>query len=166
MGKGLFPDEYGMSFRDIDFDSLYQQGIRALILDIDNTMLPYYIPDPDEELRKLIFGLKNKGLRAYIVSNGRKERVERFNRTLGLPYICHASKPSSRGFEAALAELKCTPEQVAVIGDQIFTDVWGGNRMCMYTIMVQKVAKKDEWMTAVKRPLEKVVLFFYKLRKR
>lgn len=165
MGKGLFPDEYGMLFRDISFEVLYKRGIRALILDIDNTMLPYYIPDPDEGLQELLLSLKDKGLSAYIVSNGRKERVERFNRNIGFPYICRASKPSVKGFKAALETFGLQADQVAVIGDQIFTDVWGGNRMGMYTIMVQKVAPKDEWMTAVKRPLEKVVLLAYRLLK-
>jgi HAD superfamily phosphatase (TIGR01668 family) len=155
-----------MSFYDIDLDRLYEQRIHALILDIDNTMLPYYIPDPDEKLRKFIYTLKSRGFQLYIVSNGKEARVKRFNRTLGLPYVCRASKPSAKGFEKALKDLDCLPDEAAVIGDQIFTDVWGGNRMGMYTIMVRKVVKKDEWITAVKRPLEKIVLLFYKLGKR
>lgn len=165
MGKGLYPDEYGMKFINIDFKRLHKQGIRAVILDIDNTMLPYYVPEPDAVLKLAIQRIRKAGLDAYIVSNGRKERVERFNQNLGLPYICRAKKPSSKGFTEALKTLGCQPEQIAVIGDQIFTDVWGGNRMGMYTIMVSKVVKKDEWITAIKRPLEKIVLWFYKLKK-
>lgn len=164
MKNNWFPDEYRASVWEIDYTALWQRGIRGIILDIDNTLLPYYVPEPDAALVRHIQELQGSGFKAYIVSNGKSERVARFNQKLKLPYVCHASKPSRKGFDKAMRDMMLSPEQIVVIGDQIFTDVWGGRRMGMYTVLVRQVSPKDEWITAIKRPLEKLVLFFYKRR--
>lgn len=158
----LYPDQYVENAWEVDYTALFNQGIRGIILDIDNTLVPYYVPDPDMRTVAGIRRLKESGFSLYIVSNGREERVRRFNQGLGLPYVCHAGKPGAHGFLKAKQHFRLPAEQIAVIGDQIFTDVWGGNKQGMYTILVKQVSKRDEWITAVKRPLEKVVMLFYR----
>lgn len=160
--KKWFPDEYVSSVRDIDFESLKARGIKGLILDIDNTLVPYYVPEPDKELTAFLLGLKEQGFSMYIVSNGKESRVSLFNRRLNFPYICKAGKPSEKGFQEAVRALALEPEAFAVIGDQIFTDIWGAHRMNMYGILVKQVSPRDEKITAVKRPLEKIIMYFYK----
>lgn len=162
----LFPDLHVPSVWEIDFDKLYADGIRGIILDIDNTLAPYFVPDPDKKIEDGIQKLQEKSFSLFIVSNGREERVIRFNRSLNLPYYCKASKPTAKGFKVAQQHMGLKPEQIAVIGDQIFTDVWGGNRLNMKTVLVKQVSPKDEWITKVKRPLEKIVMFFYRRKKR
>lgn len=158
----LFPSHYEESFLQIDFAALQKQGILGLILDIDNTIEPYFVPEPSAAVKDKLQEIDQLGLPVFIVSNGRRERVERFNQDLRYPYICHAGKPSPKGFLAAVRTLGIDAGRIAVIGDQIFTDVLGGNRLGMYTILVGQVSPKDEWMTAVKRPLEKIVWVFYR----
>ena len=160
--RQFFPDQHVKSALDVKAEELIEKGIRGLILDIDNTLEPYFVPDPGKAVKDWIQTLKEAGLKLYIVSNGKEARVKRFNRHLQLRYICHAGKPGSGGFLKAVEEFKLPHAQIAVIGDQIFTDVWGGNRLGMYTILARQVSPKDEWITAVKRPLEKIVLFFYR----
>ena len=162
MRHDLFPDVYADGAWSVDFDALFDQGIRGIILDVDNTLVPYYVPDPDVRTVAGIHRLKEKGFSLYIVSNGRESRVKRFNQGLGLPYFCHAGKPGSKGFLKARRYMRLAPEQIAVVGDQIFTDVWGGNRLGMYTVLVRQVSRRDEWITAVKRPLEKIVMLAYR----
>ena len=160
--KKLFPSQYEESFYNIDLTALETRGIRGIILDIDNTLAPYFVPEPDEKLTGWIRDLQKRGFLLYIVSNGKEARVQRFNRELNLPFVCHAGKPSAKGFVKAMRDMDLPPENTAVIGDQIFTDVWGGNRLGLWTILVKQVSPKDEWITAVKRPLEKIILFFYR----
>ncbi len=162
MKHRLLPDQHADSFHAIDIETLYDRGIRGLILDIDNTMEPYFEPEPTQKTRETLDAMRAKGFVLYIVSNGRESRVKVFNRELKLPFFCHAGKPGAKGFLTALEHLQLPREQVAVVGDQIFTDVWGGNRLGLYTILVKQVSPRDEWMTAVKRPLEKIVLLFDK----
>lgn len=163
MRHELFPDIYADGIWEVDFDALFDRGIRGIILDVDNTIVPYYVPDPDVRSVAGIHRLQEKGFSLYIVSNGKETRVRRFNQGLALPFVCHAGKPTAKGFIQAMHYMKLSPEQIAVIGDQIFTDVWGGNRLGMYTVLVKQVSRRDEWITAVKRPLEKIVLLAYRL---
>ena len=166
MSWNLFPDRYVKSALAVTPEELKQKGIEGLILDIDNTLEPYFVPDPREEVKSWIRNMEKSGILLYIVSNGKEERVKRFDKELGLPYICRAQKPSSKGFEAAKASFGLPENKIAVIGDQIFTDVWGGNKAGMYTILAKKVSPRDEWITAIKRPLEVPILLAYRLIRR
>ncbi len=166
MKTWLYPDEYKDSVQAVDYDALLRKGVRGLILDIDNTLLPYYVQEPDEALLSFLEDRTRQGFRLFIVSNGREERVKSMSARLSLPYVFRAGKPGKRGFAEAMRRMELPGSAIAVIGDQIFTDVLGGRRMGMYTILVRPVSPKDEWVTAVKRPFEKIVLFFYRRRER
>ena len=152
--KKLFPSQYEESFYNIDITALETRGIRGIILDIDNTLAPYFVPEPDEKLTGWIRDLQKRGFSLYIVSNGKEARVQRFNRELNLPFVCHAGKPSAKGFVKAMRDIGLPPENTAVIGDQIFTDVIAGNLARIPTILVHPQCDEDLWYAVPFRRLE------------
>ena len=121
---------------------------------MDNTLIDYY-KNLSEEIVYWADGLQNQGIKIYILSNtNKKEKVENVAKRLKVPYKMFARKPSKRGFLEIQEELRMKPENIGVVGDQIFTDVIGGNRCEMFTILVDPVTPKDYWYTAWKRPIE------------
>ena len=125
---------------DITGEALARRGIRLLLADLDNTLAPYGVPLPDEGLRAWRDELKEHGVTLFILSNNRHESRPRiFAQALDVPYIGHAGKPKTPSFFAAMEQMGATREQTAIIGDQIFTDVLGGNRAGVATILVRPI---------------------------
>ena len=164
MLKRFFPDAYYDSVFSVPFDMLWAEGIRGLIIDIDNTLATFDVPDPPEAVVQLLQDLCGKGFQVCLFSNNKKERVERFNANLKLNAIHKAGKPKKRGVRQALAMLGVPREQVALIGDQLFTDVWCGNRNGLKSILVEPIAKRDEWTVMLKRKPEQIVMRAYRKR--
>jgi len=133
MGKGLLPDFFFNDIYKIDKEFLYNNNIKGLLLDIDNTLISNTVHDADEKLKTWIYEKKADGIKLCIVSNGKGPRVERFN-IFGIPAVHKAKKPFKKGFLKGIEMLKLQNDEVAVVGDQIFTDVWGGNRAKIKTI--------------------------------
>ena len=131
MIERFYPKLIVEKVQSINLDMLAKKGIKGLILDIDNTLVPSFIKEADEKTLKWIENVKNKGFKVCIVSNATKKRVELFNEKLGLQAIYRASKPGMRSFKKALSMLGLKASETVVIGDQIFTDVYGGNRLGM-----------------------------------
>ena len=128
--------------------------IKVLILDVDNTLIDYY-ENLSEEVQEWAKNLRGQGVKLYILSNSnKKEKVEKVAKTLEIPYKNFAMKPFKKGFLQIQKEIEESPEHIAVIGDQIFTDILGGNRCKMFTILVEPINPKDYWYTAWKRPIE------------
>ena len=150
----LYPDRYINRITDIDLAFLNENNIKGLILDVDNTLIDIN--------RNVLEGLEDwsknmidAGIILYIVSNSsKKEKVKKIADSLSVPFIFFATKPLKRGLKKAAKDMNLSYENIAVIGDQIFTDVIGGNRCKMFTILVEPINKKDFWYTAWKRPLE------------
>lgn len=158
----LFPDKYLEKVEEITIELLQRNKIKALILDVDNTLIDY-----NKNLSKTIVEwakeIKGQGTKIYILSNtNKKEKVEKVAKALGVPYENFAKKPLKKGFLKVQKILEEKPENIAVVGDQIFTDIIGGNRCKMYTILVDPIDKKDYWYTAWKRPLENKIKNRYK----
>ena len=152
--------------QSINLNMLIKKGIKGLILDIDNTLVPSFIKEADDKTLKWINQVKSRGIKVCIVSNATKKRVELFNEKLGLEAIYRASKPGERAFKKALSILGLTACQTAVIGDQIFTDVYGGNRLGMYTILVEPIHKEEFIFVKLKRFPEKYILKrYYSIKK-
>lgn len=125
---------------DITGEALARRGIRLLLADLDNTLAPYGVPLPDERLRAWRDELKEHGVTLFILSNNRHESRPRiFAQALDVPYIGHAGKPKTPSFFAAMERVGAAREQTAIIGDQIFTDVLGGNRAGVATILVRPI---------------------------
>jgi len=149
------------SIREIDLDFLRNNGIRGIITDLDNTLVGAREPDATPEVLEWLKRLDEYGFRIVIVSNNHLPRVERFAKPLGIPFLHRAKKPTRTPFRKALALLQLTSEQVAVVGDQLMTDIYGGNRLGMFTILVNPIAPQDEGFgTRINRRLEKIVRAF------
>ena len=115
-------------------------GFTLLLADLDNTLVPYGVPLPDERLRAWRDDLAAHGITLFVLSNNRHESRPRvFSDALGIPYIGHAGKPKTPSFYRAMERLGVSKEQTAIVGDQIFTDVLGGNRAGVSTILVEPI---------------------------
>ncbi len=154
----LCPDEYHRSVHEIDLGALKKRGIEALIVDLDNTLLPWQAEEVSTEARAWVEHAKRLGFRLCIASNGLGRRVTAISHQLGVPAITRAVKPRKRPFRLALAQLGVEPHQVAVVGDQIFTDILGGKRMQLYTILIDPVSRQELGTTRVVRRVERRVL--------
>lgn len=157
------PDEVVTSVTEIEPEKLCQQGIRAALLDLDNTLVPWQRMDIPQEVCQWIERMKRAGLRLCVVSNTRgRRRLEILAKRLGISYVPRAFKPRRFGLRQALQLLQVLPEQAVMIGDQIFTDVWGGNRMGVRTILVLPMAQREFIGTKVSRLLERILLWLYR----
>jgi hypothetical protein len=132
--------------------------LSALLLDLDNTLVPYGDHgEPPPALQEWLKQLRGAGLSAYLVSNAKPSRVHYWSERLGLPGLGLAAKPWL-GFRRALRRWKLQPAQVAVIGDQLFTDVLGGNLVGAHTVLVSPLSKQELGYTRLVRRLERWVL--------
>ena len=153
----LYPKAYFNKITQITKEFLQKNEIKALILDVDNTLIDYN-RNLSEDIIQWAKELKKKEIKLYILSNtNHKEKVEEVAKSLEIPYQNLAKKPLKSGFLKVEKILQEKPENIGVVGDQIFTDVIGGNRCKMFTILVDPIDKKDFWYTAWKRPLENTI---------
>lgn len=157
----LYPKLYCKKVTDITADYLIENNIKALILDVDNTLLDFDLKIV-EGLEEWANILKDAGIEFIILSNSNKlDKIKLVADLLKIPYISFATKPLKRGFKKAQEMLNIPNRNIGVVGDQIFTDVIGANRCNMFPILVEPVAKKDIWMTRIKRPIENIVIKKY-----
>lgn len=157
----FYPKQYLESVKDITIDFLKENNIKALILDVDNTILDFdkNIPEGVEEWCE---SLKEQGIKFCILSNSnKKEKVEMVAGKLKIPYFYFGTKPLKRGFNKAIKILKEENRNIAAVGDQIFTDIIGANRCKMFSILVKPIAEKDLLVTKIKRPLENMIIKRY-----
>ncbi len=164
-GKQLnrfYPEYYVKSVYEIDYDELKRKGKIGLIFDLDNTLAPFDIEEPNEEIINFIEKLQKDGFKVCLVSNNKGNRVEIFNKNLKLVAVSKAGKPKTKGIKKALQKLNVSKDEGVMIGDQMFTDVWVGNRMAMTTILVKPIANRDEFTVKLKRGIEKKVFEAYR----
>ena len=161
----IYPDEYFDKIDEITIEYLKEHRIKALILDMDNTLINRSLEMP-ENVFNWAKEMKGQGIKLIIVSNSnKKEKLEKISNMLDVKYILFAKKPLKSGLMKATKELEEEVNRIAVVGDQIFTDVIGGNRCKMYTILVEALDNKDFWYTAWKRPIENKIKNKIKNRK-
>ena len=161
----LFPDAYVRDVYSIDYDGLFALGYRGLIFDIDNTLVPHGA-DSTPEVDAFLNGLREKGFVLLMLSNNTRERVLRFLKNVPALYVCDAEKPSPAGYHKAVETMGLAPRQVIVIGDQVFTDVFGANRSGLKSILVRFIGYDTEKKIGLRRRVEKMVLFCYRLTKK
>ena len=153
----IYPDAYFKKVEDINVEFLNKNKIKALLLDVDNTLVDH-TKKMTENVIKWAKELKGQGVKLYILSNTNdKQKIEDIVKQIDIPYQYFAMKPLKKGFKKAQKELGEKSENIAIVGDQIFTDVIGGKRNNMYTILVEPIKEKDFWYTAWKRPIEKKI---------
>lgn len=162
MIKKLIPDYYYNSIDDIPFTKLYEDGYRLILTDLDNTIVSYKVLDPTEESHNFKKMLEEIGFEVIIVSNSKKDRVDRFASELDLPYVKSAMKPLKKGYKRAIkkvASKQYPKNQILTIGDQIMTDVFGSKRLNLTTLLVKAIDRKTEvWTTRFNRRMEKFFL--------
>ena len=140
MAFSLIPDLYRSGIYDLRPEELSGQGIRLVLADLDNTLAPYGVMEPSQELRSWKAALEQAGITLFVVSNSRRPtRVKEFCSRLEVPYVGHAGKPKQGGFRAALEQTGFSPAQTLMVGDQIFTDILGGNRAEVTTVLVHPI---------------------------
>ena len=157
----LYPKKYLKNVTEITLEFLKENDIQGLILDIDNTLINF---DKDilSGAKEWCENNKKNGIKMCILSNTNKvEKVEKVAKKLDLPYIYFAKKPFRSGFMRARELLQLDEKNIAVVGDQIFTDVIGANRCKMYSILTKPIDKRDILATRIKRPLENFVIRLY-----
>lgn len=165
MFEVFFPDEWVDSTYSIDFQSYYDKGYRGIIFDIDNTLVPHGA-DADRRAIDLFSRLKKIGFDICLVSNNKKPRVERFNRDVNVHYIFKAQKPYARNYYIAGIMMGLSVGSLLCVGDQLFTDIYGGNLSDIHTILVNPIDRHEEIQIVLKRKLEKIILKQYKKKLR
>ena len=139
--KYIFP-----KITDIDAEFLKKREIKLVLLDFDNTMLPYTVNTPSEPLLQWIEDMKRAGLQLCIVSNSHKQRVPDFSKKYAVPCVTGANKPSTKGILEAMERYGCVKKNTALIGDQIYTDVLGANRADVTSIIVKSIHNHNFWL--------------------
>lgn len=164
MLEKLCPRHRADSVFALEPEALRARGIKGLILDLDNTLVEWGSETVPAELIEWVNRFKEAGFRLCIVSNAVPQRVEAVARVLGIPGLPQATKPFKTCFKRALAILGTAPEETAVVGDQLFTDVLGGNRMDLYTIWTTPLSKTEFISTRAVRRLERLVIKRFRKR--
>lgn len=158
MIKYLCPDECPASLVDVDLDRLKQNGYRGIILDLDNTLLPWAGDEIDQAVIGWVRRAKAAGFELCLTSNALRSRVDRARQALGIPAIAGAIKPRKKPFRQAMKVLGTEPTETVVIGDQLFTDILGGNRMQLYTILIDPMASEEMAATKLIRRIERRII--------
>ncbi len=159
----LVPDLYCDDIYGITPEYIKGKGIEAVILDIDNTLVPYEIAEPTPEVRAWLNALTEAGIKVAFVSNNHAPRVDKFNESLGFPAFPDSGKPFKKACRAAMEAIGSKPENTAIIGDQVFTDVLAGrNAGLAAAFLVKPIKDKTNLFFKTKRLMEVPVLKKYK----
>jgi HAD superfamily phosphatase (TIGR01668 family) len=154
----LSPDYYYSSVRRIDLETLSRAGVRVLLMDLDNTVLPRDNNVVPDEMKEWAAGLRERGFSVCLVSNNWHERVRLVAAELGFALVDHAVKPLPFAFLRALRLAGATTKEAVVVGDQLFTDILGGKMLGMRTVLVEPLSQTDLPHTLLLRRLEALVL--------
>ena len=156
--RRICPNRAVAEVGDIDPSQLRNAGKKLVLLDVDNTLTAWHGEDVPAASSNWIAGLKAAGLRTCVLSNTRRpERLRRITERLGIDFILGRFKPSPRMYHQALEQYGVRPEEAVMVGDQLFTDVWGANRAGIEAIWVKPIALKEFVGTKVSRLAESMV---------
>jgi uncharacterized protein len=158
----FLPDQHVKSIFDITPESLKEKGVKGIITDLDNTLVEWDRPNATPKLIEWFENMKKHQILVTIVSNNNEERVKFFADPLVTPYIYRARKPMTKAFDKAVKDMGLKKEDTVVIGDQLLTDVLGGNRGGYHTILVVPVAKTDGLVTKFNRTVERRILDWFR----
>ena len=151
----FLPDYILNTYKDLTAEFLVEHELDTLVLDIDNTLVPYEVESPTKELYEWFSSLENKGIKIAFVSNNNRARVELFNSGLNYLAFYKSKKPLTITMKKVMRELNSNPKSTAIMGDQIFTDVLAGKSMGFLTILVPPIKDKTDLFTKFKRKIER-----------
>ncbi|MBQ7173662.1 MAG: YqeG family HAD IIIA-type phosphatase [Clostridia bacterium] len=158
MKKFFQPDALFSSFDKITPKYLSERGVRLLFTDVDNTLAPYELPEPDERVTAWLDSLKEAGITVVFLSNNHSDRLAIFNASLGLDAYSDCKKPFIGILKKIAKEKEIPLSACALLGDQIFTDIWAGKRLGILSLMVPPIKDKTTLFFRAKRRLERPVL--------
>ena len=150
----LVPEYRFNSFRDVTAEFLLSIGVRAILLDVDNTLEPYEHPTPTRDVTDWLESLRVAGIKTAILSNNNQARVDLFNKEIGMPAVARAAKPFSVNLNRMMKLLGCDKSNTIFMGDQILTDVWAAHNAGIKAILVPPINDKKDPFTRFKRILE------------
>ena len=146
MRSSLLPTVITQSVTDLTPGLLQERGIRLLMLDFDNTIVPYTTDIPTERMEVWLKRMLQSDVRICVVSNSKRDRVKIFCEKYGIPCITHAKKPFSRGIRECLTQFSMEPAECALAGDQIYTDTLGANGVGVMSILVTAIDNHNIWL--------------------
>ena len=153
----FYPEIDINSIYDLPLDLLKAKGIRLICFDIDNTVVPYDVPEPSFKEISFFKNLMEKGFKVCFISNNTHHRTDLFNEKIGGYALPRASKPKAKKLLEFLDSLNIAAKETALVGDQLFTDVWCAKNAKALSILVKPVSNRDQIQTKVKRGLERMV---------
>lgn len=160
--KYLLPSKYAKSIFEITPEELSGRGVKAIITDLDNTLVGWDVKLATPEVVQWFNSMRDHNIKVTIVSNNNQARVATFATPLEVDYIFNARKPMGMAFKKACSAMNVKPEETVVIGDQMMTDVLAANSNGFYSILVVPVKSNDEWKTRVNRMMERKFLAYFK----
>ena len=146
MSLSFLPKLVADELTDLTPELLRRRGIRLLMMDFDNTIVPYTTNIPTENMEQWLRMMAQSEILLCVVSNSKKDRVRVFCGKYGIPVITHANKPGIRGIEECLARFGIDRKEAAIVGDQIFTDTLGGNRAGVTSILIRAIDQHNIWL--------------------
>lgn len=157
MIEKIMPDIYQKSIYYINYDKLYKKGIRCILFDLDNTITPSHIKKPTKRLKRLFDELRDKGFKVIIISNAPKYRIEPFKTYLNVDACAFSLKPRKNKYEKIIEKFKYKHTEVAAVGDQLLTDIYGANKLDFTSILVNPLTDRDFTITFINRIIEKFI---------
>jgi uncharacterized protein len=154
----FLPSQQVKTIFDITPSDLKSKGIKGIITDLDNTLVEWDRADATPELKKWFASMLENDIIVTIVSNNNEDRVKAFASPINIPFIFRAKKPMTKAFKQALKNMNLRKQEVVVIGDQLLTDVLGGNRIGLHTILVIPVSQSDGFVTKFNRKIERSIM--------
>lgn len=160
------PDQRLLSLQDLDIEELKSMNKQGIIFDLDNTLGEQGVDEVNQEILKLFKTLLKSGFKIGILSNDRGDHREKLKEKLShLPIIFDAKKPRRRGYRKILTQMGLTPQQAVMVGDQVFTDIYGANRLDIYSILVPPInSSTDPFFTKLKRLFKNLLFYLLRLR--
>ena len=145
------PDIYQKSIYTIDYSKLLSRGIKCLLYDLDNTIVPGHNSEPPAKAKDLFTSLKQKGFKVIIFTNSPKIRLKNFQAAFGVDGVANARKPFTKKLKKLLKDYNYSENEVAIIGDQLMTDIKVGNAVGITTILINPISEKDFFVTRINR---------------
>lgn len=156
--ENYIPDAYVKSIYYIDYEKLKEKGIKCILFDLDNTLAPLSIKKPNKKIKEHFKKIKELGFKIIIFSNSGKSRLKPFKEELEVDCAFSCKKPMRKKFDLIIKEYKYSISEIVIIGDNIVTDILGGNKVGITTILVNPVSNKEKFGARISRVFEKRIM--------
>lgn len=158
MLRKFVPNEVVDTVFDIEPQDLLEKGIKGVITDLDNTLVAWDVANATDEIIVWLKQLADHDIKVTIVSNNNEERVRVFAEPIEHKYVAHANKPLTGTFKRIRSEMNLEKHEIVVVGDQLLTDIFGGNRAGLKTILVTPIVQTDAPITRFNRMIERKIM--------